>query len=157
MQTCDSIFFFFDYHINTLDIIYGQCGPCSSSHIIIIRKFLLSFVTAILDIAFMWKARYTMEHSQKVKLLVKLVLAIIWTIVLPVCYSNSRRKYTCYSTKYGSLVEEWCFTSYMVAAAIYLTTNAVEVVLFFVPAVAKYIEVSNYKICRVLSWWIQVS
>ncbi|KAL9322132.1 hypothetical protein ACSQ67_010185 [Phaseolus vulgaris] len=40
-------------------------------------------------------------------------------------------------------------------AAIYLTTNAVEVVLFFVPSVAKYIEVSNYKICRVLSWWTQ--
>ncbi|CAJ1957834.1 unnamed protein product [Sphenostylis stenocarpa] len=113
------------------------------------------FVTAILDIAFLWKARYTMEYSQKVKLVMKLILAVIWTIVLPVCYANSRRKYTCYSTKYGSLIEEWCFTSYMVAAAIYLTTNAVEVVLFFVPAVAKYIEVSNYKICRVLSWWTQ--
>jgi len=115
------------------------------------------FDTAILDIAFLWKARYTMEYSQKVKLVMKLVLAIIWTIVLPVCYANSRRKYTCYSTNYGSLIEEWCFTSYMVAAAIYLTTNAVEVVLFFVPSVAKYIEVSNYKICRVLSWWTQVS
>ena len=97
-----------------------------------------------------------MEYSQKVKLVMKLVFALIWTIVLPVCYADSRRKYTCYSTKYGSLVEEWCFTSYMVAAAIYLTSNAVEVVLFFVPAVAKYIEVSNYQICRVLSWWTQV-
>ena len=115
------------------------------------------FFTAILDVSFSWKARYTMEYSQKVKLVMKLVLAIIWTIVLPACYANSRRKYTCYSTKYGSLIEEWCFTSYMVAAAIYLTTNAVEVVLFFVPSVAKYIEVSNYKICRVLSWWTQVS
>lgn len=114
-------------------------------------------MTAILDIALLWKARHTMEYSQKVKLVTKLVLAIIWTIVLPVCYANSRRKYTCYSTKYGSLIEEWCFTSYMVAAAIYLTTNAVQVVLFFVPAVAKYIEVSNYKICRLLSWWTQVS
>ncbi|KOM42654.1 hypothetical protein LR48_Vigan05g025800 [Vigna angularis] len=43
----------------------------------------------------------------------------------------------------------------LIQAAIYLTTNAVEVVLFFVPAVAKYIEVSNYKICRLLSWWTQ--
>ena len=71
-----------------------------------IRKVPMFFITAILDIAFMWKARYTMEYSQKVKLVVKLVLATIWTIVLPVCYANSRRKYTCYSTKYGSLVEE---------------------------------------------------
>lgn len=115
------------------------------------------FVTAISDIAFTWKTRYTMEHSQKVKHMVKLVFAIIWNIILPVCYANSRRKYTCYSTKYGSLVEEWCFTSYMVASAIYLTSNAAEVVLFFVPAMGKYIEVSNNKICRVLAWWIQVS
>jgi callose synthase len=114
------------------------------------------FVTAISDIAFTWKARYTMEHSQKVKLLVKLALAIIWNIILPVCYANSRRKY-CYYANYGSLNQEWCFTSYMVAAAIYLTSNAAEVVLFFVPAMGKYIEVSNNKICKVLAWWIQVS
>lgn len=97
-----------------------------------------------------------MEYSQKVKLLMKLIFALIWTIVLPVCYANSRRKYTCYSTKYGTLVEEWCFTSYMVAAAIYLTSNAVNVVLYLVPAFSKYIEVSNNKICKVLSWWTQV-
>ncbi|XLS92206.1 hypothetical protein HN51_068214, partial [Arachis hypogaea] len=105
---------------------------------------------------FTWKARYTMEYSQKVKLLMKLIFALIWTIVLPVCYANSRRKYTCYSTKYGTLVEKWCFTSYMVAAAIYLTSNAVNVVLYLVPAFSKYIEVSNNKICKVLSWWTQV-
>jgi hypothetical protein len=30
-------------------------------------------------------------------------------------------------------------------------------VLFFVPAIRKYIEVSNNKIYKVLAWWIQVS
>jgi callose synthase len=98
---------------------------------------------------------------------VKLAFANIWNIILPVCYANSRRKYCClskkkrrkycYYNKYGSLIQEWCFTSYMVAAAIYLTSNAAEVVLFFVPAIRKYIEVSNNKICKVLAWWIQVS
>ncbi|XP_012567622.1 putative callose synthase 8 [Cicer arietinum] len=122
---------------------------------IFITSAILKLIQAISDIVFTWKARYTMEHSQKVKHVVKLVFAIIWNIILPVCYANSRRKYTCYSTKYGSLVEEWCFTSYMVASAIYLTSNAAEVVLFFVPAMGKYIEVSNNKICRVLAWWIQ--
>ncbi|WJX67987.1 Putative callose synthase 8 [Trifolium repens] len=121
---------------------------------IFITSAILKFIQAISDIAFTWKARYTMEHSQKVKLLVKLALAIIWNIILPVCYANSRRKY-CYYANYGSLDQEWCFTSYMVAAAIYLTSNAAEVVLFFVPAMGKYIEVSNNKICKVLAWWIQ--
>lgn len=110
-----------------------------------------------MDIIFTWKARLTMEHSQKMKLLIKMVLAMIWTITLPVCYANSRGKYTCYSTQYGSLAEEWCFTSYMTASAIYLMTNAVEIALFFVPAIAKHIEVSNNKICRFLSWWSQVT
>ncbi|KAI4323117.1 hypothetical protein L6164_022748 [Bauhinia variegata] len=122
---------------------------------IFITSAFLKLVQAILDIIFTWKARLTMEYSQKVRLVTKLVYALIWAIILPVCYANSRRKYTCYSTQYGNLVEEWCFTSYMVAATIYLTSNAVEIVLFFLPAVAKYIEVSNYKICRVLSWWLQ--
>ncbi|KAL1299856.1 hypothetical protein HN51_044400 [Arachis hypogaea] len=122
---------------------------------IFITSAFLKLIQAILDITFTWKARYTMEYSQKVKLLMKLIFALIWTIVLPVCYANSRRKYTCYSTKYGSLVEEWCFTSYMVAAAIYLTSNAVNVVLYLVPAFSKYMEVSNHKICKVLSWWTQ--
>jgi callose synthase len=81
---------------------------------------------------------------------VKLAFANIWNIILPVCYANSRRKY-CYYNKYGSLIQEWCFTSYMVAAAIYLTSNAAEVVLFFVPAIRKYIEVSNNKIYKVLA------
>ncbi|KAI4333411.1 hypothetical protein L6164_018231 [Bauhinia variegata] len=122
---------------------------------IFITSAFLKLIQAILDIIFTWKTRLTMEYSQKVRLVAKLVLAFIWTIILPVCYAYSRRKYTCYSTQYGSLVEEWCFTSYMVAAAIYLSSNAVEVVLFFVPAIAKFIEVSNYQICRVLSWWMQ--
>ncbi|XP_057451528.1 putative callose synthase 8 isoform X2 [Lotus japonicus] len=122
---------------------------------VFITSAFLKLLHAILDIAFTWRARCTMEYSQKVKLVMKLVFAVIWNIVLPLCYANSRGKYTCYSTKSGTRVEEWCFTSYMVAAAIYLTSNAVELVLFFVPAVAKYIEVSNYQICKVLSWWIQ--
>ncbi|OIV92479.1 hypothetical protein TanjilG_02242 [Lupinus angustifolius] len=122
---------------------------------IFITAAILKLIQAILDIGFTWKARYTLEYSQKLKLVMKLVFALIWTIVLPVCYANSRGKYTCYSTKYGSLIEQWCFTSYMAAAAIYLTSNAVEVVLYFFPAIAKYIEVSNHKICRVLSWWTQ--
>lgn len=118
------------------------------------RYFVLA---AILDIAFTWKARSTMEFSQKMKLLMRMAFAAIWTIVLPVCYAKSRRKYTCYSAKYGSWLGEWCFSSYMVAAAIYLISNAVDTVLFFVPVVSKYIEVSNWRICAILSWWTQVS
>jgi callose synthase len=112
---------------------------------------------AILDLAFTWKARGTLEFSQKMKHGMKMAIALIWTIILPVCYAKSRRKYTCYSSKYGSWLAEWCFSSYMVAVAIYMMKNAVDMVLFFVPAVSKYIEISNCRIWTVLSWWTQVS
>lgn len=114
-------------------------------------------LAAILDIAFTWKARGTMEYSQKMKHVMKIAVRVIWTLILPLCYAKARRKYTCYSTQYGSWLGEWCFSSYMVAVAIYLMTNAVDTVLYFVPAVSKYIEVSNFRIWTVLAWWTQVS
>lgn len=113
-------------------------------------------IAAILDIAFTWKARLMMAISIKRKQVLKLVVAVIWTIVLPVYYAKSRRKYTCYSTQYRSWLGQLCFSSYMVAVAIYLMTNAVEIVLFFVPLVNKYIEISNWRIIKILSWWTQV-
>ncbi|XP_050112527.1 putative callose synthase 8 [Malus sylvestris] len=122
---------------------------------IFVTSAFLKLLRAMLDIVFTWKARQTMEFSGKVRHVMKLVVAAIWTIVLPVYYGNSRRKYTCYPARYGSWLQEWCFSSYMVAVAIYLTTNAVEMVLFLVPSIRKYIEISNYRICTILSWWTQ--
>lgn len=113
-------------------------------------------LTATLDIAFTWKARKTMKHSEKVKQVVKLVVAAIWTIVLPTCFAHSRRKYACFSSQSGSWLEEWCLSPYMIAVGIYLVPNAIEMVLFFVPAIRKYIEISNSKIF-VIFYWTQVS
>ncbi|KAL6283334.1 hypothetical protein ACE6H2_014263 [Prunus campanulata] len=122
---------------------------------VFITSAFLKLIRAILDIAFTWKARQTMEFAEKLKHVMKLVVAVIWTIILPVYYANSRRKYTCYPTRYGGWLQEWCFSSYMVAVAIYLMPNAVEMVLFLVPSIRKYIEISNHRICTILSWWTQ--
>ncbi|XP_034679163.1 putative callose synthase 8 isoform X2 [Vitis riparia] len=122
---------------------------------IFITSAILKVLQAILDIAFTWKARHTMDFYQRLKYVLKLVVAMIWTIVLPVCYADSRRKHTCDSTEYGSWPGEWCISSYMVAVAFYLMTNAVEMVLFLVPTVSKYIEISNCQLCMILSWWTQ--
>ncbi|GMI65572.1 glucan synthase-like 4 [Hibiscus trionum] len=122
---------------------------------IFITSAVLKLIQAILEIIFTWKARNTMELSQKRIQVLRLGSAVIWTIVLPVVYAHSRRKYTCYSTQYESWLGEWCYSSYMVAVVIYLMTNAVDLVLFFVPAVSKYIEISNWKICKTLCRWAQ--
>ncbi|VFQ62052.1 unnamed protein product [Cuscuta campestris] len=55
----------------------------------------------------------------------------------------------------GSWLGEWCYSSYMVAVALYLMTNAVDMILFLVPVLGKYIETSNSRVCIILSWWTQ--
>ncbi|CAK9325304.1 unnamed protein product [Citrullus colocynthis] len=122
---------------------------------VFVTSSVLKLLQAILEITFTWKARRTMGSFQKRKYLIKLGVAVIWTIVLPVCYAYYRSKYTCYTTKKGSWVGEWCFSSYMVAVAIYLISNAVDLVLFLVPAVGKYIETSNGRMCIILSYWTE--
>ncbi|XVF18396.1 hypothetical protein REPUB_Repub11eG0018000 [Reevesia pubescens] len=122
---------------------------------IFITSAILKLIQAILDIIFTWKARNRMEPSQKQRQLLRLAFAVIWTIILPVVYAHSRRKYTCYSAQYGSWLGEWCYSSFMVAVAVYLMTNAVDLVLFFVPAVSKYIEISNWRMCTTISRWTQ--
>ncbi|KAK2976918.1 hypothetical protein RJ640_006426, partial [Escallonia rubra] len=51
-------------------------------------------LAAILDIVFTWKARCTMDSTRSKKYVLKVVVAVIWTIVLPVLYASSRKKYT---------------------------------------------------------------
>ena len=119
------------------------------------KRLILS--AAILDIAFTWKARQTMDdYHQILKYVLRLIIATIWIVVLPVYYVNTRRKYSCYSIRPGSVLGEWCYSSFMVVVAVYLMTNMVDMVLFFVPAVGRYIETSNYRICTALAWWTQV-
>ena len=123
---------------------------------IFITSAVLKFIHAILDVVFTWKARCTMDHNRHRKDLLKILGAMIWTIILPIYYSTSRRKYKCYSAQEGSWLGDWCYSSYMIAVAFYLITNGVNMVLFLVPAVGRYIETSNTRICTVFSWLAQV-
>lgn len=113
-------------------------------------------LAAVLDIVFTWKARSMMDESRARKHSLKVMIAAMWTILLPIFYSKSRRKYTCYSSQDGSLFGEWCYSSYMIAVGFYLMSNAVNMILFSVPAIGRYIETSNSKISSLLSWWTQV-
>ncbi|KAL9257814.1 putative callose synthase 8 [Drosera capensis] len=120
---------------------------------IFITSAILKLIHVILDIAFSWKARHTMNFHQILKYVLKLIVAVIWTAILPIYYAQGRRKYTYVS---GSRLQEWCSSSYMVAVLVYIMTNAVDVVLFLVPAIGMYIEASNCTILTILSWWTQV-
>ncbi|XP_056172840.1 putative callose synthase 8 isoform X2 [Syzygium oleosum] len=120
---------------------------------IFITSTILKLLRAIIDIAFTWKLRNTMDSLERTRHWLNLAVAAMWTIILPTCYAKSRKKYTCYSMQSGSWLKELCFSPYMIAVGIYMMSNAVQMVLFFVPAVRNYIEVSNCRICTILSWW----
>ncbi|KAI6687102.1 hypothetical protein NL676_023930 [Syzygium grande] len=120
---------------------------------IFITSTILKLLQAIIDIAFTWKLRNTMDSSERTRHWLNLAVAAMWTIILPTCYAKSRKKYTCYSMQSGSWLKELCFSPYMIAVGIYMMSNAVQMVLFFAPAVRNYIEVSNCRICTILSWW----
>lgn len=124
---------------------------------LITKKILMFVFSASLDIAFTWKVRNTMSYFQILRYVLKLVAAAIWTIILPVYYARSRRNSTCSTKSFTNGNGEWCLSSYMVAVAIYLSSNVIGMILFFVPALSSYIETSNCRLCTILSWWAQVS
>ncbi|GJS94860.1 ALP1-like protein [Tanacetum coccineum] len=48
-----------------------------------------------------------------------------------------------------------CYSTYMLVVAFYLMSNAVNMILFLVPAIGRYIETSNSRISSLLAWWTQ--
>ncbi|GER33644.1 glucan synthase-like 4 [Striga asiatica] len=78
---------------------------------IFITSAVLKLIQAILDVAFKWKTRRLMDSTHRKKDLLKIIEAIMWTIVLPIYYSTSRRKYTCYSTQDDNWIKE-CWKIY---------------------------------------------
>ncbi|RZC67481.1 hypothetical protein C5167_011170 [Papaver somniferum] len=122
---------------------------------IFITSAVLKLVQASLDIAFTWKARHTMDFYQTLRYMLKPVVASLWIIILSVYYADSRRKSSCSRIGYGSWIGGCFISSYMVAVALYLMSNAVGMILFLVPAVGKYIENSNWRVFIILSWWAQ--
>ncbi|PIA33973.1 hypothetical protein AQUCO_03900091v1 [Aquilegia coerulea] len=122
---------------------------------IFITSAVLKLIQALLDLAFIWKVRDTMDSSQSVRYMLKPVAAAIWTIILPVFYADSRRNSRCSLKQYQSWIGDWCLSSYTVTVAFYLGSNAIGMVLFLVPAINKYIETSNWRVCTAFSWWAQ--
>ncbi|KAK9088625.1 hypothetical protein Scep_027707 [Stephania cephalantha] len=122
---------------------------------IFITASVLKFARASLDIAFTWKARHTMEFYEILRYALKPIIAGLWTIILSVYYAASKRNSSCAVKQYQRGVGEWCLSSYMVTVTIYMSSNAVGLVLFLVPALRRYIETSNSKAWTVLCWWAQ--
>ncbi|EHA8590235.1 callose synthase 5 [Cocos nucifera] len=123
---------------------------------IFVTNAVLRFIQVTLDIAFTWKARHTVNFNQKLRFLVKFVIAAAWAVTLPVSYASSHGDSLCHTKHPESNIDSFCLSPYMIVVAVYLMTNAIGVALFFVPVVSSYIETSNSWVCNILSWWAQI-
>lgn len=111
----------------------------------------------VLDVVLNFKA-YT--NMNKLRLFLKLVVAVAWVIALPICYLHS------WETESGILkvIKRWLNQTgkiqipslYITAVIIYLLPNVLGAVLFLLPFLRRWIENSNWRIFQILLWWSQV-
>jgi callose synthase len=119
---------------------------------------LLISIAVILDIALNFKAYHSWKFSSVLRLLLKLLVAVAWVVVLPVCYLHSWEN----PTGILKLIKDWVRerdkipSLYISAVIIYLLPNILGAVLFLLPSLRTLVEKSNWKIFQFLLWWSQV-
>eukprot|EP00249_Psilotum_nudum_P020969 c27917_g2_i1 orf=518-4456(+) len=143
----------------------GRGSPLSIFDTRVFKKVLSIFITAailrllqaILDIAFMFKAYRSMKFTDVLRYILKVLVAVAWVIILPVCYAHTWENPTgLIGTVKGWLGHRWKSPSlYVSAVVIYLIPNALGIILFLLPMLRRWIEQSNWRIVQLLLWWSQ--
>ena len=117
------------------------------------------YFAVILDIALNIKAYHSCKFSNMARLLLKLVVAVAWVVILPVCYVHSWEN----PSGILKMIKDWLRQTdkipslYISAVIIYLLPNVLGAVLFLLPSLRTVVEKSNWKIFHFLLWWSQVS
>ncbi|KAI5078937.1 hypothetical protein GOP47_0006608 [Adiantum capillus-veneris] len=121
---------------------------------IFITAAILRLLQVVLDVLLNFKAYSSVN---KLRLFLKLVVAIAWVIALPVCYAHS------WDTPNGILkvIKTWLKQTgkipslYITAVIVYLLPNVLGALLFLLPFLRRWIENSNWRIFHYMLWWSQ--
>jgi len=92
---------------------------------------------AVTDVFLSWKAQWRMPLLVKLRYILKVLSAIAWIIVLSVTYARAPSSFT-------------------LAVVVYLSPNMLAAILFLFPFVRRFLEMSNYRVVRLMLWWSQV-
>ncbi|KAE9618026.1 putative 1,3-beta-glucan synthase [Lupinus albus] len=123
---------------------------------IFITYAILNFLQVTLDIILSWNALKNMKFTQLFRYLAKFVVAAVWVVVLPVCYSSSLRNPSGLIKFVTSWAGDWGNQSlYTYVVIIYLLPNILGAILFFLPPLRRRLERSNMRIITLLTWWSQ--
>ncbi|TVU33971.1 hypothetical protein EJB05_15790, partial [Eragrostis curvula] len=120
---------------------------------VFITAALLNFIKVILDIVLTVQAWGSMEWTKIIRYLLKFVVAIAWTIILPLAYSSSIR----YPSGAGKLLNSFLGNWYNIAIVIYIIPDIFAALFFLLPRLQNVMECSNSHVVAFLMWWIQVS
>jgi len=119
-------------------------------------SYLLSAVT--LDIILTWNALKNMKFTRLLRYFLKFVVAAVWVVVLPICYSSSLVNPSGVIKFVTSWAGDWGNQSlYTYVVVLYMIPNIVATILFFLPPLRRKLERSNMRILAILMWWAQVS
>ncbi|CAA6665355.1 unnamed protein product [Spirodela intermedia] len=116
---------------------------------IFITAALLNFIQAALDIVLSWKAWGNMHSTQIVRYLLKLVVAIVWLIILPIGYSGSMKNPTglvkFFSNWFGNLRNQTFFTKIICRKGMHEdTVSLIRYTLFWILLLISKLAFSYY-------------
>ncbi|KAH1239418.1 Callose synthase 4 [Glycine max] len=124
---------------------------------IFITYAFLNFLRVTLDIILTWNALKNMKFTQLLRYFLKFVVAAVWAVVLPVCYSSSQVNPPGLLRFVTSWAGDWGNQSlYTYVVVLFMLPNIVAAILFFLPPLRRKLERSNMRILTFLMWWAQV-
>jgi len=123
---------------------------------IFITAAFLNFLQAMLEIILNWKAWKSLECSQRIRCLLKFVVAIAWLIILPITYTSSVQNPTGLVKFFSSWIRNVQSESiYNYAVALYMLPNIFSALFFIFLPIRGILERSNSRVIRFLLWWTQ--
>ncbi|KAK7333633.1 hypothetical protein VNO80_30409 [Phaseolus coccineus] len=123
---------------------------------IFITYAFLNFIQVTLDIILTWNALKNMKFTQLLRYFLKFVVAAVWVVVLPICYSSSLVNPSGLIKFVTSWAGDWGNQSlYTYIVVLYMCPNIVATIFFFLPPLRRKLERSNMRILTILMWWAQ--
>ncbi|TKY46783.1 Callose synthase 7 [Spatholobus suberectus] len=123
---------------------------------IFITYAFLNFLQVTLDIILTWNALKNMKFTQLLRYFLKFVVAAVWVVVLPVCYSSSLLNPSGLIKFVTSWAGDWGNQSlYTYVVVLYMLPNIMAAIFFFLPPLRRKLERSNMRIITFLMWWAQ--
>lgn len=126
----------------------------------VLMDYSLSFLhfIAALDIILTFNAWKNFKLSQILRYLLKLAVAAMWAVLLPIAYAKSVQRPSGVVKFFSTWTGDWKDKSfYNYAVSFYVSPNILAAFLFLVPPFRRVMECSDMRVIKLIMWWAQAS